>query len=184
MSRLNTTCQHCNRTVDYPPESGGQVWPCPYNDCQQPMTFPCGNGVGVAAYLSALFGKIILFAGIFCVLYYFLSGRFPDFVHDRLHKQVGIKLVDVYMSPHAFLDKQVTVQGKFRYRDEEDSRFRMMQGDLEITVIYEKVLPSQLNSILKEKSYSESWVTVVGELQKFSNRDNTYYINATSVTFK
>ena len=92
-------------------------------------------------------------------------------------------LVDVIINPTDYLEKATIMEGEFDCNNTERKSFDMMQNDKRLEVFYGKHIPrDSWRPILSEKNFSKAKVSVTGILHKYSNQDNSYYLEATSVT--
>lgn len=57
----------------------------------------------------------------------------------------------------------------------------MSQGDNKVEVFYERLPKEVWKTILSQKNFSDAKISVTGIVQKFKNKENTYYIDAKSV---
>ena len=92
-----------------------------------------------------------------------------------------VKYVDILLTPEKFLKKTVTMEGKFYYHNPERQSFDIEQGDHKIEVFYQQLPKEKWRRILEEKNFSDAKVTVAGTVQKFRDRNNTYYLVASEV---
>jgi|TARA_B110000116_G_C16474602_1_gene419692 hypothetical protein len=90
----------------------------------------------------------------------------------------------IILSPQKYLGKEVTKQGTFYYKNEERKSFDIKQRDNNIEIFYQLIPLTVQAAILGQKNFSKTLVTVKGTVKRFSNKDNSYYPMAQSISLK
>ena len=93
----------------------------------------------------------------------------------------GLQYTDILLSPASYLNRAVSMKGKFYYSNTERKSFDIKQGDSKIEVFYENLPRQKWAQILQPKNFSDAAVTVSGIVKQFNNTENSYYIMATDV---
>ena len=91
---------------------------------------------------------------------------------------------DILLSPEKFVGKKATMQGKFSYKNPRQKYFTIKQGDNRIKVYYENLSKNVQASILNQKDYSNILVTVKGTVYQYTDLQNSYYIEASNISWK
>ena len=117
-----------------------------------------------------------------CLRSIVVSTLFFLFASTTVAQQVNY--TDILLSPQKYLDKEVTMQGTFYYKNEERKSFSIKQGDNSIEIFYQSIPLTVQASILGQKNFSKTLVTVKGTVKRFSNSENSYYLMAKSISLK
>ena len=91
---------------------------------------------------------------------------------------------DILISPRKYLERDVTMKGAFSIKYTERKSFEMAQGDNRIEVFYDKLPIDVQAAIINQNNFSNITVVAKGILKRYADANNTYYIMASSVTFR
>jgi len=96
----------------------------------------------------------------------------------------SLSLVDLLISPETYLDKTVTIEGVFNYQNAERKVLTIRQGSNKIDVFYGATPRESWRAILSQDVTSDAKVSVVGIVKKYRDSENSYYIDAASVSVR
>lgn len=91
---------------------------------------------------------------------------------------------DILIFPRKYLERDVTMKGEFSFKYTERKSFDMTQGDNRIEVFYDKLPRDVQVAIINKNNFSNITVIAKGILKRYADANNTYYIMASSVTFR
>jgi len=94
-----------------------------------------------------------------------------------------VSYTDILLQPAKYLNKTVTMKGGFSYKNNERKSFTIKQGDDSVEIVYEKLSQKEKEAILAEKNFSWSPVVATGVLMRYSDAENTFYVEAENVAF-
>jgi uncharacterized metal-binding protein len=88
---------------------------------------------------------------------------------------------DILSAPDKYLNKQVMMKGSFIYSEPSRQSFTFDQSGTQIEVFLGDLSRTDRELIFSKKNFSKLPVTVIGVLQKYANKTQTFFINASSV---
>ena len=95
-----------------------------------------------------------------------------------------LQYVDILLEPEKYVGKEIIIVGKFYYNYSERRSFIIKQGDNEIEIFYKDLNKEIQGNILRQKNFSGVYIKAKGILSYYSNKNNSFYVNATDVIIK
>lgn len=96
-------------------------------------------------------------------------------------KGLPASMADILDNPSAFIGRSITMTGMFSYSEPMRESFMLNQNDHPVEIFIRDIPKAQRDQVFAIEQDSKTEITVTGNLQAYANKENAYFMNATSM---